>query len=239
MRIDKVLEAQKFGSRKTVKRLFQRQLVTVDSDVIVDGSFNIDTRIHRVLVDGKEISPQTHTYYMFNKPDGVVSAVKDKTRQTILDLVSDEDLVPGLYPVGRLDRDTEGLLLLTDNGQLGYQLLQPKKKVTKTYEVVVNEEATEADVAAFAEGIVFIGGETCQPAKLEILEAALGRSHIRLEIQEGKFHQVKKMFLARGMKVVYLKRTRMGPIELDENLALGEYRELTANELLLLKPYFT
>ena len=239
MRIDKVLEAQGFGSRKTVKRLFQRRLVTVDGRIIVDGSFNIDTQLHKVLVGDKEIAPYMHTYLMFNKPNGVVSAVIDETRTTILDLVAEEDRVPGLYPVGRLDRDTEGLLLLTDNGQLGYQLLQPKKKVTKIYEAIVNEKITEADVVAFSKGIEFIGGETCQPARLDILAAKEGRSHTRLEIQEGKFHQVKKMFLARGMKVTYLKRIKMGPLELDEQLGVGVYRKLTNDELQLLKPYFT
>lgn len=238
MRIDKVLEEKGFGSRKTVKRLFQRRLVEVDGVTLSDGSFNVDTRIHQITVNGQPVANYTHTYLVMNKPSGVVTAVTDASRQTVLDLLHPEDRVPGLYPVGRLDRDTEGLLFLTDNGQLGYQLLLPDKKVTKTYEAVVNEEVTEADVAAFANGITFIGGETCQPAVLTIIEAAPGRSRVQLEIQEGKFHQVKKMFLAQGKKVMYLKRIAMGPLTLDEMLAPGEYRPCTDAELIKLKPYF-
>lgn len=238
MRIDKVLEEKGFGSRKTVKRLFQRQLVRVDGQFLTDGSYNVDDRIHEVEVAGKRITGFTHTYLILNKPDGVVSAVKDQKRQTVLDLLEPQDKVPGLFPVGRLDRDTEGLLLLTDNGQLSYQLLLPDKGVTKMYQAIVNEKMTEEDVTAFAAGIAFIGGEVCQPANLTILAAETGRSRVELEIQEGKYHQVKKMFLARGAKVVYLKRIRMGPIKLDEELNTGTYRPLTDEELLLLKPYF-
>lgn len=239
MRIDKVLEEKGFGSRKTVKRLFQRKIVTVDDQIIEDGSYNVDSRLHRVLIDGQAITNFTHAYFMLNKPNGAVTAVKDRKWQTVIDLLEPTDVTAELYPVGRLDRDTEGLMLLTDNGQLGYQLLLPEKNVTKTYEAIINEKVTQEDIVAFARGIEFIGGEVCKPAKLTILTAAEKESHVRLEIQEGKFHQVKKMFLATGKKVIGLKRIAMGPIELDETLAPGEYRPLTDAELLSLKPYFT
>lgn len=239
MRIDKVLEEKGFGSRKTVKRLFQRKIVTVDDQIIEDGSYNVDSRLHRVLIDGQAITNFTHAYFMLNKPNGAVTAVKDRKWQTVIDLLEPTDVTAELYPVGRLDRDTEGLMLLTDNGQLGYQLLLPEKNVTKTYEAIINEKVTQEDIVAFARGIEFIGGEVCKPAKLTILTAAEKESHVRLEIQEGKFHQVKKMFLATGKKVIGLKRIAMGPIELDETLAPGEYRPLTDAELLSLKPHFT
>lgn len=238
MRIDKVLESQKVGSKKFVKRLFQRGVVQVDGKVITDPSFNIDTRIHHVEVDGKQIARYTHRYYLLNKPNGVVTARKDGTHTTVLDLIRQEDRTPDLYPVGRLDRDTEGLLLVTDNGQLGYQLLLPDKKVAKTYEAIVNERVTEEDVLAFKEGIEFIGGVVCQPAELVILEAEEGRSLVHLTIQEGKFHQVKKMFLACGKKVIGLKRISFGPLQLDETLEVGEYRSLHQQEMAELKPYF-
>lgn len=239
MRIDKVLEEKGFGSRKTVKRLFQRKIVTVDGQIIEDGSYNVDSRLHRVLIDGQAITNFTHAYFMLNKPNGAVTAVKDRKWQTVIDLLEPTDVTAELYPVGRLDRDTEGLMLLTDNGQLGYQLLLPEKNVTKTYEAIINEKVTQEDIVAFARGIEFIGGEVCKLAKLTILTSAEKESHVRLEIQEGKFHQVKKMFLATGKKVIGLKRIAMGPLELDETLAPGEYRPLTDAELLSLKPYFT
>lgn len=235
MRIDKILEEKGFGSRKTVKRLIQRKVVLVDGEAVTNGSFNVEGRLHQVTVQGAPISGFSHQYVMLNKPAGVVTALTDATCKTVLDLINDRDKTEGLYPVGRLDRDTEGLLLLTDNGQLGYQLLIPDKKVSKVYEVTTKEPLETTDIAAFAAGIVFIGGEMCKPAQLEIVDA----HRARLSLSEGKFHQVKKMFLAVGKKVVHLKRIAMGPLELDESLPLGSYRFLTQQELQLLKPYFT
>lgn len=238
MRVDKVLEENGFGSRKTVKRLFQRRVVRVDGKVITDGSYNVDSQLHELTVENKVVSVPRQHYYLFNKPAGVVTARTDKNRQTILDLLKEEDKKDDLYPVGRLDRDTEGLLLVTDNGQLGYQLLLPDKKVMKTYEAIVNEVVTEGDVEAFLAGIVFIGGERCKPAQLSVLSSSQNESCVRLSIQEGKFHQVKKMFLAQGKKVTYLKRIAMGPLVLECHLQPGEYRPLTLSELQSLKPYF-
>lgn len=235
VRIDKLLEEKGFGSRKTVKRLFQRKVVLVDGEAVTNGSLNVEERLHQVTVRGERVNGFTHRYWLLNKPSGVVTALTDANCQTVLDLIKEEDKTEGLYPVGRLDRDTEGLLLLTDNGQLGYQLLIPNKKVTKTYEVTTKEPLEKGDVATFLAGVVFIGGETCKPADLEILDA----HRARLTISEGKFHQVKKMFLSVGKKVVQLKRVAMGPINLDESLPLGSYRALTDAELQLLKPYFT
>ncbi|HJA90473.1 MAG TPA: 16S rRNA pseudouridine(516) synthase, partial [Candidatus Jeotgalibaca merdavium] len=163
MRVDKVLEERQIGSRKTVKRLIQQKRVKVDGIAITNGSFNVEQTIHQLTVDGNIITIPSHRYYMLHKPNGVVTAKTDANCQTIFDLIADDDQNDQLYPVGRLDRDTEGLLLITDNGQLGYQLLLPDKKVEKVYEATINDIVTEADITAFAEGIVFIGGEKCLP----------------------------------------------------------------------------
>lgn len=238
MRIDDVLAHHRLGSKKTIKRLFQRRVVLINDKVITDGSFNAESQLHRLTVNGKALAIPAHHYFLFNKPSGVVTAKTDERCQTIIDLLKAADRHAALYPVGRLDRDTEGLLLVTDNGALGYQLVMPHNKVTKTYEAIVNEVVTEADVLAFSEGITFIGGVVCQPAKLDILATEGGHSRVRLEIKEGKFHQVKKMFLARGKKVIYLKRVAMGPLSLESSLQPGDYRSLKVDELQLLAPYF-
>lgn len=238
MRIDKLLENKGFGSRKDVKRLFQKKVVQVDGEVIKNGNYNVDSALHHITVAGELVEGAEHVYYLMNKPVGTVTAHTDSKNKTIMDIIRPEDQVPGLYPIGRLDGDTEGLLLVTDNGQLGYQLLLPDKGVSKIYEVVVNERVTQTDIDSFAKGIEFIGGSICKPAPLIILSASENESRVQLTIQEGKFHQVKKMFLAVGKKVIYLKRIAMGPLKLEETLAPGEYRELTQGELETLKPYF-
>lgn len=238
MRLDKVLEQEGMGSKKKVKRLFQMKQVLVDGVIAIDGSQNVDPELHTIVVNKQKICQSNHVYYMLNKPAGVVTAVKDLDNQTVIDLIDKKDQRQKLFPVGRLDRDTEGLLLITDNGQLGYQLLQPHKKVTKQYEVIVNERLTEVDCECFSEGIVFHGGIRCQPAELTILSSTEGESRAILAIKEGKFHQVKKMFLSVGKKVVYLKRISMGPLVLDPHLARGAYRSLNEVELEALRPYF-
>lgn len=238
MRLDKLLFETGFGSRRTVKRLLKSKQVQVNGQTIMVDSLNVDPQLQEVTVAGIPIDYQPHVYYMLHKPAGVVSAVSDAVNQTVIDLIEPSQRVPGLFPVGRLDKDTEGLLLLTNNGQLGYQLLIPKKEVTKCYEVVVNERVTDDDQLAFTAGIVFDGGVKCKPAQLTILSQSDTESRVLLEISEGKFHQVKKMFLSVGKKVIYLKRLSMGPLQLDKTLSLGSYRPLHAEELVALKPYF-
>lgn len=235
MRLDKLIETNLKTSRKQMKRLFLMGKVKVDGEVIYQENRNVDSTLHVIEVDKKRLSTN-EVYYLLNKPQGVVTANQDQL-STVFDLLKPEDWREDLTAVGRLDRDTEGLLLLTSNGQLSYELLQPKKKVTKTYEVRVNEVVTEEDVERFAKGITFHGGITCQPAKLKILTSTSLESRVHLTIREGKFHQVKKMFLATGKKVIYLKRIAMGPLEL-QNLPVGTYRSLTLEELNQLKPYF-
>ncbi|MBT2731147.1 pseudouridine synthase [Carnobacterium sp. ISL-102] len=238
MRLDKLLFETGFGSRRTVKRLIKSKQIKVNGQTIAVDNLNVDPELQEVTVSGTRIHYQPHVYFMLHKPAGVVSAVSDASNQTVIDLIDPSQRVPGLFPVGRLDKDTEGLLLLTNNGQLGYQLLIPKKEVTKCYEAVVNERVTSEDLTAFAAGIVFDGGIKCKPAKLTILSYSATESRVLLEISEGKFHQVKKMFLSVGKKVVYLKRLSMGPLQLDETLPIGSYRALHIDELTALKPYF-
>lgn len=237
MRLEKVIEETCQASRKEIKRLLLGKKVKIDGLIESRGSRNVDSTIHQIAIDGRPVTTQ-HRYYLLNKPQKVVTANHDQTHQTVFDLLAPQDRGNELYAVGRLDRDTTGLLLLTDNGPLGYDLLQPGRKVTKTYEAVVNEPVTKLDIEAFAKGIVFHGGVCCQPAELTLLEQQGSYSRVRLMIQEGKFHQVKKMFLACGKKVVSLKRSAMGPLILPADLAIGDYRPLTAAELYTLKPYF-
>lgn len=238
MRLDKVLEEQRIGSKKMVRRLFQRGLVKVNGVTVAAEEMNVDPIFHEIEVAGKKLSFSGHTYFMMNKPQGAVTAVRDSEHKTVIDLISEEERTAKLYPVGRLDRDTEGLLLITDNGQLGYELMHPKKKVTKRYEVVVNEALGDEDRQQFLEGIIFTGGEQCQPAVLTILSSSRKESRAYLDIKEGKFHQVKKMFLSVGKKVIYLKRISMGPLQLSSELMPGDYRKLTDSELEQLRPYF-
>lgn len=237
MRLDKLIEKNLNTSRKETKRLFLRGAVEVDGQIERKQERNVDSRLHKITVSNK-ILTTSDVYYLLHKPAGVVTANKDQQHQTVIDLLQEKDRHPALYAVGRLDRDTEGLLLLTSNGQLGYELLRPNKKVEKIYEAWILGNVTSADVTAFQKGIVFIGGEVCQPAQLTILTQSEKYTQIRLKITEGKFHQVKKMFLARGKKVCYLRRIAMGPLKLPQTLAKGDYRDLTARELLSLKKYF-
>ena len=238
MRLDKLLSECGYGSRGQVKKLIRSKQVSIDGEIVLAENRNVDPQLQTVMISGKTLTNRTNVYYMLHKPAGVVTAVSDESNRTVIDLIDPSDRRPGLYPVGRLDKDTEGLLLITDNGQLGYQLLLPHKKVTKRYEVVVNERVTAADQEAFAEGIVFHGGTTCKPARLTILSHGDEESRVLVDISEGKFHQVKKMFLSVGKKVTYLKRLTMGPIELDESIPPGSYRPLNQAEMEKLKPYF-
>lgn len=238
MRLDKLLSETGYGSRRQVKKLIKGKQVRIDGELILTDNYNADSQLQEILVAGKKVTHNTHVYYMLNKPNGVVSAVRDEENPTVLDLLAHEDIRAGLFPVGRLDKDTEGLLLITDNGQLAHQLLVPHKEIFKTYEVKVNGLATTEDQETFAKGIIFHGGIQCKPAKLTILAQSPSESHVLLSISEGKFHQVKKMFLSVGKKVTYLKRLTMGPLTLDEDLAVGTYRPLNQIELDLLKPYF-
>ncbi|MEK4028414.1 MULTISPECIES: pseudouridine synthase [Bacillaceae] len=234
MRIDKLLANVGYGSRKEVKQLLKTGAVTINGEVVKDAKQHVDPEKDQVMLHEEEVNYREFIYLMMNKPPGVISATEDAREETVIDLLGPEHAVFKPFPVGRLDKDTEGLLLLTNDGVLAHQLLSPKKHVPKTYFAVIDGEVTEEDVEAFQKGVSLDDGYVTKPGELNILKSGL-RSDIELTITEGKFHQVKRMFEAVGKKVVYLQRISMGPLQLDEELELGEYRELTEEEVELLK----
>ena len=236
MRLDNLLAQEKI-SRKAMKQALLKGEILVDGCPACSLAQNIDTGLQELLFQGQIIQGYEHTYLMLHKPAGVVTANKDKELQTVMDLLSPDIQSDKLYAVGRLDRDTTGLLLLTDNGPLGFQLLHPQYHVDKTYQVVVNGPLTSDHIRLFKEGIVFLDGTTCKPAQLEILSSSPTESHASITISEGKFHQVKKMFLSIGVKVISLKRVRFGEFTLDPELAEGQYRPLNQEELKIIKNY--
>ena len=236
MRLD-VLLAQAHISRKKMKQALLKKKILVDNCPARKLSQNVDTGLQTITIKKQPIFTNSHQYFMMNKPPGVVTANSDRKHQTVLDLIRPEDFNEDLYSVGRLDRDTCGLLLITDNGPLGFQLLHPQYHVTKTYEVEVNGLLDDRAVQSFQKGIVFLDGTSCQPAILTIHSSNSNKSCTTVTISEGKFHQIKKMFLTVGVKVTSLKRTHFGDFELEPNLAAGEYRALNQTELEKVKQY--
>ncbi len=230
MRIDKILANLGYGSRKEVKKLLKDGFVTVNGGTIKDPGSHADPKSDLITVNGLPVEYREFIYLMMNKPPGVISATEDSRDETVIDLLEMEDAIFEPFPVGRLDKDTEGLLLITNDGQLAHRLLSPKKHVPKTYYAVIDGTVTKTDIDAFQEGVVLDDGYKTKPGYLNILKSGI-RSEIELTITEGKFHQVKRMFAAVGKRVVYLKRISMGPLQLDESLELGEYRELDQEEL--------
>lgn len=232
IRLDKYLAEMSVGTRSEVKRLIKIGKVCVDGEVVRKPEYKIDETKDSVFVEGQEISYVKEEYYMLNKPDGVVSATEDALHRTVIDLINSKKR-KDLFPVGRLDKDTEGLLIITNDGALSHRLLSPKKHVDKTYYAKIRGKVTEQTVEQFRNGLN-IGTEECpemtKPGELQIITSG-ENSEIRLTIQEGKYHQVKRMFQAVGMEVTYLKRESMGNLKLDPSLKPGEYRELTREEL--------
>ncbi|MBX8944578.1 MULTISPECIES: pseudouridine synthase [Lysinibacillus] len=230
MRLDKLLANMGYGSRKEVKQLLKQKAVTVDGAYVKDAALHVDPEQQIVSVFGERVVYTEFVYFIMNKPPGVISATEDLRDETVIDLLEPLHQHFQPFPVGRLDKDTEGLLLLTNDGQLAHNLLSPKKHVPKVYYAQIEGVVTEEDAEKFANGVELDDGYVTKPGKLVILKSAQ-QSEIELTIQEGKFHQVKRMFEAVGKRVTYLKRISMGSLILDENLALGEYRELTTEEL--------
>ena len=229
IRLDKFLADMGVGTRSEVKKYIRQGKVKVDGVVERSPEAKIDEKKQQVSCFDKTVGYETFEYYMLHKPAGVISATTDAKDKTVIDLIESKKR-KDLFPVGRLDKDTEGLLLITNDGELAHRLLSPKKHVDKVYFAKVKGVVTEEDQRIFAEGVSIGQGEMAKPSKLEILVSD-EISEIRLTIQEGKFHQVKRMFLSVGKEVIYLKRLSMGTLQLDENLALGEYRPLTEEEL--------
>lgn len=234
MRIDKFLSNMGFGSRKEVKILLKSKAVEVNGEIVRDPKVHVNEVTDLVAVEGEEIVYSEFIYLLMNKPQGVISATEDKYDQTVIDLLAEEDQHFEPFPVGRLDKDTEGFLLLTNDGKLAHELLSPKKHVDKRYFAIIDGRVTEEDGEAFQRGVMLDDGYVTKPAELNILESGTV-SRIELTITEGKFHQVKRMFESVGKEVTYLKRLSMGPLQLDPELKLGEYRPLTEQEIDSLK----
>ncbi|WP_341300112.1 pseudouridine synthase [Lysinibacillus sp. FSL H8-0500] len=230
MRLDKLLANMGYGSRKEVKQLLKQKAVTVDGDYVKDAALHVDPDKQVVAVYGEHVVYTEFVYFMMNKPPGVISATEDLREETVIDLLEPLHQHFQPFPVGRLDKDTEGLLLLTNDGVLAHNLLSPKKHVPKVYYAQIDGVVTAEDAEKFAAGVELDDGYLTKPGKLVILRSAQ-QSEIELTIQEGKFHQVKRMFEAVGKHVTYLKRLSMGSLTLDDSLALGEYRALTPEEL--------
>ena len=233
-RLDKILSNMGYGSRKDIKKIIKEGRVQVNDKIVKNNSMKIDPYKDKVTLDGIKVDYRKYIYLMLNKPKDVVSSTDDPINRTVLDLIDEEYLIFNPFPAGRLDKDTEGLLLLTNDGKLAHELLSPKKGVDKTYYVEVDGFVEEDHKDQFKDGVLLDDGYKTLPAKLEILESNVF-SKVKLTIKEGKFYQVKRMFQAIDMEVIYLKRISMGNLKLDENLNPGEYRELTDEEIILLK----
>lgn len=229
-RLDRILAATGRWSRKEARELIRRGRVAVDGVTVRSPEEKALPECGTITVCGETVDCRRYTWVMLNKPAGYLSATEDGRGRTVLDLLPPELRRRKLFPVGRLDRDTEGLLLLTNEGRLAHDLLSPKRHVDKVYYARVAGRLTEEDCRAFAEGMTLEDGLRCRPAGLEILKAA-EVSEARVTLREGKFHQVKRMLAQRGKPVLYLERVRMGDVPLDPALPRGAYRFLTEIEL--------
>lgn len=234
LRIDKLLSNMGYGSRSEIKKFAKQALISLNGKVEKDCSRIIDPLIDQLCFDGDAVLYKKYIYLLMNKPAGVISATFDNLHKTVIDLLPEKYRSYDVFPVGRLDKDTEGFLILTNDGSFAHNLLSPKKHVDKEYYAEVEGELTSNDVHQFQRGILLNDGYKTLPADLTILQADPIRSLCRITVREGKFHQVKRMFLSIGKPVLYLKRIRMGQLMLDPSLELGETRELSEEELLLL-----
>jgi 16S rRNA pseudouridine516 synthase len=229
LRLDKYLADMGIGTRSEIKLWIRKGRVKINDELCDKPETKVSLNLDEIYFDDSRVNYIDYVYYMLHKPAGVVSATMDNVNKTVLDLIEDKQ-GKDLFPVGRLDKDTEGLLLITNDGDLAHRLLSPKKHVDKVYFAKINGKVTEEDQSAFAVGVDIGEEDLTLPAKLKILKSD-EVSEVELTIQEGKFHQVKRMFEAVGKEVVYLKRLSMGNLVLDPNLKLGEYRELTKEEI--------
>lgn len=233
MRLDKFLSNHGFGTRKEVKLLVKRGAVKINNILVKKADIKLVPDKDTVTVYDEAVTYEPFVYIMLNKPAGYISSTKDYKDETVLELIDGFDHYD-LHPVGRLDKDTEGLLILTNDGQFSHDVLSPKKHVDKTYYARVEGYVTDETVALFKAGVTLDDGYEAMPAELQIISAG-DISEIELIIQEGKFHQVKRMFKAVGMTVIYLKRIQMGGLPLDESLKPGAYRKLTLEEINFVK----
>ena len=230
MRLDKLLAGQGMLSRREVKELVRRGRVTVNGAVEKKPETAVDSDVDQVCIDGRPIQVKQYLYLMLHKPQGVVSATQDSKFPTVLDLVPEEYRRKNLFPAGRLDKDTEGFLLITDDGDFAHRILAPKNKLPKRYTAVLDAPLPDNICEEFAKGVDIGGGDVTSPAELTVLEQGI-QPRVSVVIYEGMYHQVKRMFERFGSKVIYLKREQIGGLPLDPNLALGTCRELEPQEL--------
>ncbi|MFB5663809.1 pseudouridine synthase [Alteribacillus sp. HJP-4] len=230
MRIDKLLANLGYGSRKDVKQLLKKGLVKADGAKLSSASSHVDPEAQEITVSGETVDYKPYIYLMMHKPQQVISATVDDVHDTVIDILEIEDAVRDPFPVGRLDKDTEGLLLITNDGKFAHALTSPKKGVKKTYEAVLDQDVSEEDTALFKSGVTLDAGYVTKPAELYVKDG-IDKKEVIVVISEGKFHQVKRMFEAVGKKVLYLKRTHIGTLALDPDLAPGEYREMSSDEV--------
>ncbi|GAB3792178.1 pseudouridine synthase [Virgibacillus kimchii] len=229
MRLDKLVSNAGYGSRKDVKTMLKKKRITVNDKVIKDGGFQVDPKADIVKLDAETVHYEKHIYLMLHKPPGVVSATTDAKDKTVIDLLDRAERKFNPFCVGRLDKDTEGLLLITNDGAVAHELTSPRKEIEKTYFAKIEGTVTEEDVDQFKKGVVLNDGYQAKPAGLSIVKSG-DFSEVEITITEGKYHQVKRMFEAVGKKVIYLKRLSMGRIKLDKHLPIGAYRRLTEEE---------
>ncbi|MFC0522262.1 pseudouridine synthase [Pontibacillus salicampi] len=234
MRIDKLLANMGYGTRKEVKKILKTGIVRVDATPIKDPKTHVNPETQEVTVHGEVVEYRQYIYLVMNKPQGLISATEDAEEMTVVDILEPDDQLFEPFPVGRLDKDTEGLLIITNDGKLTHQLLSPKKGIGKRYFAVIEGEVTEEDRKTFEQGVTLDDGYVTKPATLDILSSG-STSEIEVVITEGKYHQVKRMFESVGKKVTFLKRLSMAGLELDEDLEPGEYREMNDEELSFLR----
>ena len=233
-RLDKILASQGTLSRRDVKEIIKKGRVLLNNKVVRDSAIKVDINSDEIKIDGEIVALKKHIYIMMNKPQGVVSASDSDTDKTVVDLVPDELVRKGLFPAGRLDKDTTGFVLITDDGDFAHEILSPKNHIFKTYLARLDHELSESDIEMLENGITLADGTILKEAKVEIVEQT-ETPLVKIMICEGKYHQVKRMFAAAGNKVVALHRSKMGDLELDSNLLPGQSREITADELEKLK----
>lgn len=233
-RLDKILASQGSLSRRDVKEIVKKGRVSINGVVAKKSDIKIDIEKDLVTIDGEALSLKKHIYIMLNKPQGIVSASESDTDETVVDLVPDELFRKGLFPAGRLDKDTTGFVLITDDGDFAHKILSPKNHIFKTYLATLEHSLSDDDIDMLEKGITLADGTTLKEAKVEIIEDC-EHPIVKIMICEGKYHQVKRMFAAAGNKVIALHRSKMGELELDSALKPGECREIVLDELKLIE----
>lgn len=232
-RLDKIISSQGKYSRSEVKKLVKAGLVSVNGKAVKSSDLKCDVQSDEIIVDGERLNYKKHLYIMLNKPKGVISATEDPTQKTVIDLVPSELKRQGLFPAGRLDGDTTGFVLITDDGDFAHRILSPKNHIMKTYHATLRHSLSEEDIVRFKEGLILGDGTKCLEAHVRMLP---NRENVaEVIICEGKYHQVKRMFASLGNKVLELRRVKMGGLDLDESLAEGCCRELTDKEVMLIQ----